>query len=391
MDPLTRTPLTPALLHGQDHVEETSRGLRPHRIPTWVGEQFPDPQLASKEAHPSGVRVAMTTAARTVELVTHPTRLGYRGLERDRGSIDLVVDHQLVASDVLTGGDAYETDLQTGRTALVDGEAHTTRFAGLAEGDKLVELWLPHNEAVELVELRTDRPVAPAVGSGRRWVHHGSSISQGSNATTPARTWTSLAARLGGVDLRNLGVGGSCLVDPFMARVIRDTPADLVSVKLGINVVNADAMRMRTFVPAVHGFLDTIRDGHPTTPLLVVSPIHCGMHEHASGPISFDLDLLARGEVRFVVSDESGSEEQGKLTLAAIREALVKIVADRNDPNLHHLDGTALFGEVDATEHPLPDALHPDTAAHELIGTRFAEHAFGAGGPLPAQAPLRRG
>ncbi|HBD21757.1 MAG TPA: lipase, partial [Dietzia sp.] len=110
----------------------------------------------------------------------------------------------------------------------------------------------------------------------RRWLHHGSSISHGSNATSPARTWPALAARLGGVDLRNLGVGGSALVDPFMARVMRDTPADLISLKLGINVTNSDSMRLRAFIPAVHGFLDTIRDGHPTTPLLLVSPIYCG-------------------------------------------------------------------------------------------------------------------
>ena len=45
---------------------------------------------------------------------------------------------------------------------------------------------------------------------------------------------------------------------------MRDTPADLISVKLGINLVNTDLMRLRAFGPAVHGFLDTIRDGHPT-------------------------------------------------------------------------------------------------------------------------------
>ena len=53
---------------------------------------------------------------------------------------------------------------------------------------------------------------------------------------------------------------------------MRDTPADLISVKIGINLVNTDLMRLRAFGPAVHGFLDTIREGHPTTPLLVVSP-----------------------------------------------------------------------------------------------------------------------
>ncbi|KQV25217.1 hypothetical protein [Yonghaparkia sp. Root332] len=48
-----------------------------------------------------------------------------------------------------------------------------------------------------------------------------------------------------------------------MARVIRNAPADVISVKVGVNVVDLDAMRLRSFVPAVHGFLDTIRDGHP--------------------------------------------------------------------------------------------------------------------------------
>ncbi|MCY1657939.1 GDSL-type esterase/lipase family protein [Dietzia sp. SL131] len=377
-----RTPLTPELLRGHEYLKTTSRGLRPHRLPVWVGARFPDPQLLSVEAQPSGVRVAVVTDAESIELVTHPTRLAYRGIHRPRGSIDLVVDHRLVASDRLTGGDAIETDLQTGVTELVPGPPHLTRFTGLGAGEKLVELWLPHNEQVDLVELRTDAPVTPAPTDRRRWLHHGSSISHGSNATSPARTWPALAARLGGVDLRNLGVGGSALVDPFMARVMRDTPADLISLKLGINVTNSDSMRLRAFIPAVHGFLDTIRDGHPTTPLLLVSPIYCGIHEDTPGPGAFDPDTFHTGEVRFIATGETGGTAQGRLTLRVIRDALASIVEARDDENLHHLDGTALYGSADADEHPLPDALHPDTATHELIGTRFARHAFGDGGPF---------
>ena len=44
----------------------------------------------------------------------------------------------------------------------------------------------------------------------------------------------------------NLGFSGSAMLDPFTARTIRDQPADLISLKLGINLVNGDAMRMRT-------------------------------------------------------------------------------------------------------------------------------------------------
>jgi len=385
---MTEGPLTPGtaallpLLRGHEYLETTPRGVRPHRIPASVGARFADQQLLSVEAQPSGVRVAMLTQARSVELLTHPTYLTYRGLHRPRGSVDLVVDHQLVASDPLVGGDKVETDLQTGETTLTSGAPHLTRFSGLAPGEKLVELWLPHNEQVELVELRTDAPAAPAPTDAPLWVHHGSSISHGSNATTPARTWPALAARLGGVELRNLGLGGSALVDPFMARLIRDAPADLISIKLGINVVNADAMRLRAFVPAVHGFLDTIRDGHPTTPLLLVSPIYCAIHEDTPGPGAFDPESFRTGAVRYVATGRPGETAQGRLTLRVIRDALAAIVQKRDDPHLHHLDGTALYGSTDAAEHPLPDALHPDTATHELIGTRFARLVLGKGGPF---------
>ncbi len=54
----------------------------------------------------------------------------------------------------------------------------------------------------------------------------------------------------------------------------------------------------------------------------------------------------------------------------------------KDDPNLHHLDGRALYGEADHARLPLPDRLHPDAAAHRLIGKRFAAHAFAARRPV---------
>lgn len=54
------------------------------------------------------------------------------------------------------------------------------------------------------------------------------------------------------------------------------------------------------------------------------------------------------------------------------------------DPNLGYLDGRDLYREADYAELPLPDELHPDTASHHRIGTRFAELAFGASGLFSA-------
>ncbi|SDF73440.1 GDSL-like Lipase/Acylhydrolase family protein [Lentzea fradiae] len=374
------TPLTGAFVRGAAELEETARGVLPHRLPSWVRTRFPDPQLMGAQSRPSGVRIVLATAASTIELVVHPTFVTFRGVARPRGHVDLVVDGEVVASERLGGGDHVETDMATGTVEVRRGETCTVRFTDLPTRDKHVEIWLPHNESVDLVALRTDAPARPVEPSGRIWLHHGSSISQGSNATTPTGIWPAVAARLGGVELHNLGFGGGALVDPFTARVMRDRPADLISVKLGINVVNSDLMRLRAFVPAVHGFLDTIRDGHPDTPLLLMSPIHCGIHEDTPGPGALDPDALARGEATFVATGPHGPAPQ--LTLRVIRDALREVVAHRDDPNLHHLEGTALYGERDAVTHPLPDALHPDSATHELIGRRFAGHAFGAGGPF---------
>jgi hypothetical protein len=218
-------------------------------------------------------------------------------------------------------------------------------------------------------------------------LHHGSSISQGSVAESPSTTWPALAAQRGGVELVNLGLAGSALLDPFTARTMRDTPADLVSVKIGINIVNLDLMRRRAFGPAVHGFLDTIREGHPDAPLLVVSPLLCPIHEETPGPGTFDVDGLGSGELRFLATGDPADVPAGKLTLQVIREELARIVTQRAeaDPAIHYLDGLDLYGAADHDDLPLPDALHPDGETHRLIGRRFADAAFGPGRPFADQ------
>lgn len=281
------TPVTADMLRGFLDLEPTTHGLLPHRLPARARRQIPDDRLAVAEAQPSGVRLVFRTRATTVELDTLPTKRVYRGFPAPAdGVYDLLVDGRLTAQATVAGGNVRTiVDMVTQSAELTEGPAGTARFAELPAGDKDIEIWLPHTEITELIALRTDAPIEPAPDNGRKvWLHHGSSISHGSNAAHPTAIWPALAASRGGVELVNLGFGGSALLDPFTARAMRDTPADLISLKVGINVVNADAMRLRAFTPAVHGFLDTIREGHPTTPLLVVSPILCPVQEDTPAP-----------------------------------------------------------------------------------------------------------
>ncbi|MCT7353726.1 GDSL-type esterase/lipase family protein [Streptomyces sp. 15-116A] len=379
------TPLTEELLRGALELERTGQGVQPHRLPARARAQG-DGQVAMAEAQPSGVRLVFRTRATAVELDALRTKPAYEGAPpRPDGLYELLVDGEPAGRSSVDGGNVVLMDMATGSADLRPGPVGTVRFTGLPARDKRVEIWLPHNEMTLLVALRTDAPVEPVPAGDRRvWLHHGSSISQGSDAAGPTTTWPALAARLGGVDLINLGLSGSALLDPFTARAMRDAPADLISVKIGINLVNHDMMRLRAFTAAVHGFLDTLREGHPATPLLVVSPLLCPMHENTPGPSAFDFSQLSEGRLRFQAAGDPAETAAGKLTLTVVREELARIVRERgaDDPQLYYLDGRELYGEADHAELPLPDDLHPDAATHRRVGERFAELAFGKGGPF---------
>ncbi|HET6636725.1 MAG TPA: GDSL-type esterase/lipase family protein [Streptomyces sp.] len=380
------TPVTADLLRGAVEVEHTEGGVLPHRLPAWVRARCADGQLAMAESQPSGVRLAFRTRATTIEVDTLPTKRSYVGAPpRPDGVYELLVDGRLAGQASVAGGNVLTIDMTAGSFEYHPGQHGTARFTGLPAVPKDVEIWLPHDETTTLRTLRTDAPVEPAPDRGRRvWLHHGSSISHGSNAAAPTGIWPAVAAGLSDVELVNLGLGGSALLDPFTARTMRDLPADLISVKIGINLVNADLMRLRAFTPAVHGFLDTIREGHPDTPLLVVSPLLCPIHEETPGPAAPDFSGMAQGRLRFRATGDPAEVASGKLTLGVIRDELARIVAQRaeTDEHLHCLDGRDLYGEADFAELPLPDGLHPDAAAHRRIGERFAKAAFTAGGPF---------
>ncbi|NUV72081.1 lipase [Streptomyces sp. CAI-121] len=383
------TPLTADFLRGALDLERTARGgLLPHRLPAAARARFGgDEEVVRAESQPSGVRVVFRTRATVVELGLLRTVVGYRGVPpAPDGAYDLHIDGEPAGRATASGGDVVLVDLADGSQETFPGRIGRVRFDGLPGREKDVEIWLPYTETAELIDLRTDAPVTAVAPSGRRvWLHHGSSISHGSAAASSATAWPALAATAADVELVNLSLAGNALLDLFTACALRDTSADLISVKIGINLVNHDALGQSDFGPAVHRFLDTVRDGHPATPLLVVSPVLCPAQEDTPGPAAPD---VSDGRVRFTALGDPADAARGKLTLRVVREELARIVAERaaGDPWLSYLDGLTLYGEADHAELPLPDRLHPDAAAHRRMGERFAAFAFGPGGPFATTA-----
>ena len=361
--------------------DETPTGVVPRRLPAWTRAQLPDVVMDFIVQSPSGVRLRFTTDATAIELDVMLTLLHRIPGGLPPAVFDLVADGRLVAQVPSTTGTVLHVDMRRPQDVTIEtGEPTTVRFDDLDPGAKTVELWLPQGGSVELRDLRVNdgaTVTSPGPSGRARWVHYGSSISHCLEAASPTATWPAVAARLGGVELLSLGFGGQCMLDQFVARTIRDEPADLISMKVGINVVNADTMRERTFSPAVHGFIDTIREGHPDTPLLVVSPIYCPSAEVHPGP------TVAGEDGKYRTIPGLDDLRATCLTLQKARLALASIVAarrDLGDRNLHYLDGLELFGPDDA--HDLPDDLHPNAAGYVRMGERFAALALGPDAPL---------
>jgi len=329
-------------------------------------------------ATPSGCRVRFRTSATAISVEAKLTHVQLAHERLFPAVFELISDGVPIDRREVSAGDVFTIDLRDpARSHRTSGDGVAIEFHGLGSSLKDIELWLPHQALVELRRLRVagasgvDRPT-PA---GPTWIHHGSSISQCREAVEPTGTWPALVARQCGMNLVNLGFGGQCHLDQFVARTIRDLPAQRISLELGINVLTSDSMQERVFVSAVHGFLDTIRDGHPTTPLLVVSPIACPPLESHPGPLVFGPDD------QFVISEQRDIRP-GSLTAAALRDLLQSVVSGRRssgDANLEYLDGRTLLG-ADETEL-LVDALHPGAAGYRLMADRFARIAFGNGWP----------
>lgn len=369
----------PVELRGALDLEMTPAGVMPRRLPAWTKEQYQNPSVYGVTLMPSGVRLVFRTDARELEfeVLTSTGQLDTDPQPRPTGMLELLVDGAPAGRRQAPVGNVVRMAGPGAVQRMIPGEPGTVRFAGLPTGMKNVELWLPQQTPTELVALKADGEVlAPLPDGRRRWVHYGSSISHCIEADGPTGTWPVVAAALGGVEVINLSQAGNEVLDPYVARTIRDVPADLISLKVGINIVSLAAFRLRTFAPAVHGFLDTIRDGHPETPLLLMSPVSCPAVEETPGPTAMGPDgkITALGDP----ADVAG----GALSLTVVRAELARIVAARQarDPHLHYLDGRELLGPDEV--HDLPDGLHPTAAAYRRMGKRFATHAFANHGPF---------
>jgi hypothetical protein len=306
------------LLEGYVDLRHRPGAVQPVRFP--VAElSFLDPATRWVATCAAGVRLRMVTDSTSLRLTA--TQRAAIGLETERSAnYELYIDGRLFAREAAEGGARLTMD------GGLEGDEHASiTFTDLPAGEKSLELWLPQTATVSItgVELDDGARWTGWPDRRRRLIFHGSSISHCMEADGSSGAWPAVAAALGDMAHLNLGWAGSCLLSGQAARTIARQRADGIVLKLGINVWFEGMLKERTFLDNAHAMISVIRDQHPRTPILVVSPIYSPGRE-----------------------DESS---EGGVSLTRMRYLLEGMVETRvraGDEAINYLSGLALFSDA---------------------------------------------
>jgi hypothetical protein len=304
----------------------------PRRLPCRANQTFHE-ALLQRSLDGAGVRLRFHSSTATLSLGVDPC-LDMAVMEpKADWTLDLYVDGQLFKR------------LRTPRQPAVhafqgwDAGEHTFEFyADVLSPMRFTGVWIDSDALVS--QIPDPRP---------RWLVYGSSITQCGQAAGPGETWPAIVGREAGLNHINLGFGGMAALDNAVARLMAKLPADLISVCFSVN--NYAAYTPRTFRAAVLGFIQTIRDYHPHTPMACVSPIWSEPRETQASETRLALPFMRK--------------EVG---------AAVKAMIDLGDRRLAYVNGLELFGPRFAAL--MPDSLHPDAQGCRALAQEYLQRVI---------------
>lgn len=218
-------------------------------------------------------------------------------------------------------------------------------------GTPTYTLYLPYTARLEPIALGVPdgASLSPVDPPPHVWAAYGDSITQGRTASDPGLTYVAQTALFAGVEPLNLGFRGWARGEPAAAHMLAALDFDILSILMGVNVRVASWLDAAAWRETFRNFIEIVRTGHPTTPILVVSILSC------------------HGEFTDTTPDARG------VTVAALRGAEHDVVALRQadgDAHIRLIDGTSLIGPNDADL--VPDGTHPNDEGMHRIATHIA-------------------
>ena len=314
--------LCPELFEGAVAVEKGDGWLKPWRLPHTQRHLFPSPDegLLARAEMPSAVRLRFQTDARRIRLRFLP--LGVHVADGGKpvtSRFDVVIDNEIVATVEAAPG------------------SEQVAFDGLPEGSKVVEWWLPPGVvvAVTACEIEDGASGEPSPDTRPRWVTYGSSLTHCVRATSPARVWPGIVARQCNLHVTSLGFGGQCHMDPMVGIVIRDLPADYISLKCGINIRGKGSLNLRTFAPNMIGLIQIIREKHPHTPLALVTSFCAPQSEATPNAVGMTLEIMREQTVE-VYQRLRGAGDEQLFLCDGLKIVDAPSIAKYSHDNVHH-------------------------------------------------------
>ena len=334
--------------------------------------------MAQTSAESAGVRLAFRTAATTIELDVAARRMAPDAASALPPSrYELTRTARVVAEARAVAGSRYLFTFEDPSGRVVDGPPSTVRFAGLPAVETEYELWLPFTDAIELLALRADAPVAPPADRGAvRWLHHGSSISHGYSAESTDRNVAGRGRARHRCRADEPGVLGQRHARP-VHRPDHARPARRPDQPQGRHQPRERRRDARC------GHSGRRSTGSSTRSARGIRRRRSSWCRRSSARRSRRRPVRPCRIRRGRTSGRSPAEPRPRSPRASSRWARSARRSPRSsrgagatDPNLHYVDGRDLYGPADAERMPLPDNLHPGPDVQRLIGERFADQVL---------------
>ena len=287
---------------------------------------------------PVGVRIELVGDAQAIDIAYRTTsgNLGYRG---DGAGVTFSVwrnGHNVCEEEAILGDGLIRLNL------------------GTVAADKPAIIYLPEGMQPLIQSLTAVKgEIAPAP-SLPRWLAYGDWTTQGWIASGPSQGWAAIAARKAGVNLINMGYAGAGRGEIVSAEHIAALGAEIVTIAYGESCWTRIPHSLGMVGEGFKSFLDVVRQGHPNTPIVVISPV--------LRPDAED------------VPNKLGA------TLADIRNAIESATRDRVGAGDDSL--SLVVGETIIEAGHLADGIHPGDEGHKRIAATVAKALNAAMNPL---------
>ena len=263
------------------------------RLPERMNDLVP-PGVWSLAQQPSGARIRFATDSDTLAIRLHYPSLGYMNNMTRIGQlgVDLYVDG-------VYWKPVYPTD---------SANLEATFFSDLPRQRREITLYLGLYAPVEVLAIglsdgaltypplpfspspRVERgpggevpfsPLPAGEGPGVRppLAFYGTSLTQGGCASRPSMSYQAILGRALNLDFINLGFSGSGKGEPALAAAVAEIDASCFVMDFAQNNATPEALES-AYAP----FLQTIRDCHPLTPIVCITPIYCTSEDFGAAP-----------------------------------------------------------------------------------------------------------